>query len=273
MKIEEIYTVLKLQKETFNTLSGVTISDYQTLLSNLDSDSKVSNFNLEIYNQAVTIKYIFDKFEYETNNIENILASSEVMTGNWYREQVLKFQFGDSVQLINNVPSYLEIDEDKQIIEFCSYEEDLDNDQLLLKVRKKEGTKLDFDELSGLEEYIEEVKGIGTKITIINEEPDDIKIYFNVIYDPQFGLENIKTNVESALSNYIENLAFDSKLYMTNITDELQLVDGVTFPRPEKISAKISTQSTYVDYEWEYGLFAGYGVLQDVDLTITYEAK
>jgi hypothetical protein len=73
--IETIYNDLVLQKQTFATLTGLTtISDYQTFLTNLSSDSKVSNWNLEIYNSAVLIKTIEDKLETETNNISTLLS-------------------------------------------------------------------------------------------------------------------------------------------------------------------------------------------------------
>jgi hypothetical protein len=267
--IEQIYNDLVLQKQTFGTLTGLTtISDYQTFLTNLTSDSKVSNWNLELYNSAVMIKTLEDKIETETSNISTLLSNSFVMTADWYRAQTLLFQYGDIVQLINYVPGYVSVDVDKQIIEFCSVEEIVGG--VKIKVRRKDGTILSNDELLGLQSYLNAIKGIGTIIQIINLEPDDIKFFIDIIYTPQVNLDTLKTNVSDAITNYVSNLPFDSKIYGNDVIDILQEVSGVIDPRFVKISAKANTASTYVDYGWSYDLVAGYGIVQDIANTITY---
>ena len=267
--IEEIYNWLLINKNNFNSLTGLTgLSDYQTFLENLTSDSKVANWNLELYNQSVVIQLIMNKMNEEVDNINDILITQPVMVGDWYRKKILEFQYGDLIQIINYVPNYFEIDETKQIVEFCAVQES--GTTVLIKVRRIDGTILSSDEEIALEEYISKIKSIGSEISVINEEPDDIKFYYDVIYDPEINLTDLKTNVENVISDYINNLVFDSKIYLNILTSALQEIDGVIDARGEKISAKKNSEVTYVDYDWEYQLYSGYGLLNDIENTITY---
>ncbi len=267
--IETIYNDLVLQKQTFGTLTGLTtISDYQTFLTNLTSDSKVSNWNLELYNSAVMIKTLEDKIETETSNISTLLSNSFVMTAGWYREKTLLFQYGDIVQLVNYIPGYVTIDTTKQIVEFCSVEEVVGG--VKIKVRRLDGTTLSVNEVTALQSYLNDIKGIGTTITIVNLEPDDIKFYFSITYNPQVNLDDLKTNVSNAITNYVQNLPFDSLIYANDVISILNSINGVTDPQFVKISAKANASPTYVDYGWTYDLVAGYGVVQDIENTITY---
>jgi len=267
--IEQIYNDLILQKETFGTLTGLTnVSDYQTFLSNLTSDSKVSNWNLELYNQSVVIKTMEDKIETERNNINTLLSSSFVMTAEWYRLHALLFQYGDIVQLIDYVPAYASVDVEKQIIEFCSVEEV--SGGILLKVRRKDSGIMTGLELNAFQSYLDDIKGIGTTIEVINLPPDSVSFYFSITYDPQINLDELKENVSNTLTNYVQNLPFDSKVYANDVIDLLQQLTGVIDPEFRFIKAKPASNPSYTNYGWVYNLVAGYGVLYNVENTITY---
>lgn len=269
MTIEEAFNGLLIQKETFSTLTGLTqVSDFQDFLQELSSDSKVANWLMELYNQAVVISVIENKFESESINIQNTLAGAQVTNAQWYRENVLLYQFEDLVQMVDNKPSYVIVDVDKQIIEFCSIEE-IQNG-VNIKVKRKDGTTLSIDEVNGLSSYLARIKGISANIFIINLEPDDVKFYYNIYYDPQINVEVLKVNVEEVLSTYLTTLPFDSVVYANLVTDLLQEIPGILDPQFIKIEAKENQDPVYVEFGYTYDLIAGYGILQSVENTINY---
>jgi hypothetical protein len=269
--VEQIYNELLDYKQGMGILTGLTsISDYQDLLNDLTTDSKVANWALELYNQAVTIAAMEQMIDDSIADIQTIIDSKQVGTADWYRQQVLKFQYGDVLQMIDNVPSYTSVDTTKQIIEFCSVREE--SGVVYIKVRRKTGVLLSQSEYNALYGYLEKIKIIGTKIVIYNFAPDDIELYYTILYSGEVGLDNLKVAVDAAINNYLSTLAFDTKLKINAVTDILQNVTGVVDPQFTGLKAKKNTDLAYTDYltAYSYDMYAGCGVLKNSSTTITY---
>jgi hypothetical protein len=269
--VEVIFNELLSYKNGMEVLTGLTsVSDYQDFLTQLNSDSKVANWVLELYNQSVVIAGLEQMMDDSIADIQTIIDSKQVGTGDWYRTQVLKFQYTDVLQMIDNVPSYTSIDTTKQIIEFCSVNEE--SGVVYIKVRRKTGVLLSQSEYNALYSYLEKIKIIGTKIVIYNFEPDDIELYYTILYSGEVGLDNLKVSVDATINNYLSTLAFDTKLKINAITDILQNVTGVVDPQFTGLKAKKNTDLTYTDYglAYSYDMYAGCGVLKNSSITITY---
>lgn len=271
---QEVYDDMIQDFYSFDTLTGLTnISDAQTLLDDLSSDSKVANWRLDLWNQAVANKTIMDKFEAEAENIDTIKSTAVVHTGDWYREQCLLMQQGSIVQMVNGYPGYYEVDEDARIVKYAAWEEDLDNDRLILKLRGFDPDVLTSDQMDAMDDYLATIKGVGLNITTISTDADDIRYYGTVVYNPQINLEDLKDTVELALENLVANTAFNSYLKLNDAIDLLQNIEGVEDAQLEYIAAKIWSEVSYNNYDWTYKLISGWGQTNSLDTTINWVAQ
>jgi hypothetical protein len=268
---EQIFnSLLDIKNNVATNLSGLTgISDYQDLLSQLNSDSQVANWALELRNQAVVLAQFELMIDDAAANIQLIKDQKEIATSEWIRLQVLNFQYGDVLQLVGNVPAYLSVDTTKRIIEFCSIFEE--SGIIFVKVRRVGSNLLSLSEFNGLYSYLEKILIAGSQFVIYNYLPDDIKLSYQIIYSGERGLDTIKANVETAITNYLSNLAFDAEIKINEITDALQVITGVIDARYQSISYKKNTDAVYVDGGLLYTipLYAGSGKQIDFS-TITY---
>lgn len=267
---EEIFNSLLEIKNGMSILTGLTgVSDYQTLLSDVNSSSVVSNWGLELFNQSVTISAFETMIDAAIAEIQIIKDDKEIGTKDWLIDQVLKFQYGDVLQLIDNVPSYVSVDTTKQIIEFCSISEE--SGVAYIKVRRKGGTLLSTSEYNALLSYLDKVTIVGTQYVIYNYSPDNVKLVYNIIYSGERGYDVIKDEVEDAISNYLSMLPFDSNVTINVVTDALQEIVGVVDARYEGVYHKKSTDVAYIDYGLVYTLplYAGNATQTDFT-TITY---
>lgn len=255
--IEQIYVEIINEKENFTSLDGLVPDNdsYSSLLSNINSNSKVAFWRLFIYIHSVAIyihELFFDKHKVE---IEALVASAPTGTPTWYQNKVLQFQYTDLLVYNTTIFQYVYpvIDPVKQIVTKCAVQ-DSPFGVVLIKVAKGAAgalTPLDLTEKAALESYVNDIKFAGTRISISSQDADLLSINYKIYYDPLTPLATIQSTLQTAVENYLNNtLPFNGKLNLNKLTDAMQAVPGVLDPvYVEVINTPFAGSSIMVDRE------------------------
>lgn len=229
--IEEIKQQLIDTKDSLSALSGLT------------SNSQVAVYNNIFHTVAVEISILEQLIDSYIAQIETIINAQAIGTPPWLRAKILEFQYGDYVELDTTDFSiaYPEVNEALKIITRCSVTE-AGNLVVQAKVAKSDPpVALSGAEVTALEDYLEVISPVGTQINVISLSSDKLYIEGTVYYSGQYS-SVISTNVEAALSSYMENLSssenFDGIVKATDVVDAIRTVEGVEDVQIEEISAR-----------------------------------
>lgn len=215
------------------------------------------------------------------SEIETSISVARTGTKNWYVNQVLNFQLGDSLDVVNGAASYAVVDPSKRIIAQASATEDLSTGRIMIRSAKlvsaSELGPLETWELAALKEYVGSIKYAGVPVDVVSLSADEVKIVAKVKIDPQkittlgtFVSDPAKYPVSAAIAEYLRRLPADSVISWTALTDYLQGVPGVkdfviteTYMRRPGTTAWISTPENTVSP-------AGYAILHP-DSNLTFQ--
>jgi hypothetical protein len=121
--------------------------------------------------------------------------------------------------------------------------------KVLIKVAKVSGgitTQLTISELSGLRNYINSKKIVGSDVDVISQTADLCALVLSVQYN---GVQaSVEADVKTALKNYLNNLAFDANLTKALMIDALLNTSGVV---------NVYVDELKVDYGTGYLLILG----------------
>ncbi|MCT4580848.1 MAG: hypothetical protein N4A35_05465 [Flavobacteriales bacterium] len=283
--ITEIYDSIITEKQQMSELSNLQpqIDNSQTLLNDLTTTSKVANWRLFIWLFAVAAwvhENIFDRHKAEIE--ERVKAA---VTGNirWYRQECLKFQFGDTLAFVDHKYQYPSINTTNQIIQRAAVSEV--GSQLRIKVAKIDGSgtpePLTGIELVAFNNYINKIKFAGTNIAVISSDADEIEIHYTITVNQQVisgsGESLIAPGtypVIDVIKNYIQNLPFDGVLNFTKLTDEIQKIEGVIDPVFNTALARYGVLPFQIVQNNYYRPNAGHlkaSVTNPLSTTITYK--
>ena len=277
--IKEIYNNMAVTASSSTVLdtdlSGV--NDFETLQAQVSSRSKVGVLRMILYVTAVAVwslEKIFDTYRQE---LDHIAFHTPPQTERWMVLETLKFQLGHSLEWDNEATKYVytTLDEEKQIVKHAAVVSSTDT--ISIKVaggNDTSRTKLSDSEVSAITSYWEYLSAPGSKVQVISENPDFLKIQLDVMIDPlvmdKTGklYESSEFPVETAINNYLQNLPFNSLLWVDDLVDEIQKVNGVVAPEVISIKAKFD-QAPYQEVDKYYLSYAGYMTL-DSSSTINY---
>lgn len=267
--------------ETIQNEIKTAIRTYPSLDSYLfpeDGGSKVGVFNVIIYVVSAAIFTFESMIDVLQARIQGIADSAPSGNSKWVQRQILNFQYGDVIQLVNFVPTYVPVDETHRIITRCSVKQ-LASGFLAIKVAK--GTvpslgPLSSPELAALKDYYygtattEGVGFAGVRTTFINLDPDRMRVQATVYFLGQYVQATVKTNVITAIDNFFatfSDTAFDGSVLMIKLVDAIQAVPGVSRVVLEDIKARQATvalgSATDIDIQGVYTTVAGYLISED----------
>jgi hypothetical protein len=218
----------RTKEEIYNSMLAAKTAD-TTLNAVLTSLSNTAIYRLMLWVIAETHYYfetLFDAFKVE---VEDLALAAQVGNARWYRTIVLNFQYGDNLVLIGDKYQYATIDATKKIVARCAIEE-MPNSAIRIKVAKLDGNNLvalTNSEQNALISYVKKVRFAGTRFQIFSNNGDQLKIGFDIYFDPIITQSTVKTNVENTIKNYVSNLPFNGELVVTKLIDEIQKIDGV----------------------------------------------
>jgi hypothetical protein len=231
---------------------------------------------------ALAVLYLQDLFSIHKTKVETIVASAHPGTIAWYGDQILKFQYGHDLTVIDYKPQYETIDEDAQIIKYVHVTEQLGG--IVVKVAKEDKQELlTLNELNAFKDFLHDIKYPGTTTLIVNQPADEVTVDIEVFVNPQIldsnGKHISETDypVKQAIMDYFNNSVFGGKLQVSKFDDAVQEINGVEDIKLNGISMithsavnttvfDLATGVNVVHYDSE----AGHFLLVEENLTITY---
>lgn len=221
--VQNIYDEMVAKKAELEALNGIT------------STSDFALWKTLFWVHAFAIWVWEGVWENEKIELEAAALLTQYGTMNWYKTMLLKYQHGDSLtEISDGVWGYAVIDESKQIVKYVSVVER--SDSLLIKVAKDatgSPAKLTTSELSGYTSYVGILKVMGTDITIISEDADDIRLDITIEVDNKV-IDNTGAEITTgdevvldAIKGYVANLDFNRIYRASSLVDAVQAVEGV----------------------------------------------
>jgi hypothetical protein len=269
-------TLDTIQAEIKTTIR--TYPSLDTFLFPEDGGSAVSVFNVMIYALAAAIFTFETMLDITTANIQAIADSVPAGNSKWVQRQILNFQFGDVVQLVNFVPTYSPVDVTHRIVTRASVKQ-LTSGVLSIKVAK--GVVPSLGPLSGpellaLKDYYfgtattEGVGFAGVKTVFVNLQPDRMRVQATVYFLGQYVESTVKAAVIAAIDNFFatfQDVAFDGTVYMIKLVDAIQAVPGVSRVTLTDIKARAQAtalaSATDIDVQGFYSTVSGYLISED----------
>lgn len=230
------YDVILAEKQTMTNLSVLqpTIDDAQTLLTDVKSSSRVARWRLWLWAVAVCAYTLDVVFDLTLIAFEALAKRSRFGTLPWYIQKGYDFQFGDTLVFQNNEFQYVFDNPAIKIIKRAAAQEV--GNTVNVKVAKLSGgipAKLSLVEYTAAKAYFEKIKPAGVYLNLISDDPDEIRIYLNVNFDPLI-YDNTGQLLSSpgtypiidAINNFIVNVIFDGRLELCDLIDAVQALPG-----------------------------------------------
>ena len=216
--------------------SAVEKRDEYLELHEINNSSKMSLLNAMTWTVSAAVWTVENVMDVFMVDIASALNNRVNGTSTYYSNALLKYQAGDYLTVSEDGTSfsYSIVDESKRIITKVAYHEEYSeyskDNKLVLKVAKGEAgdlSQIEADDLVGIQDYINNIKFAGTNIEVVSYKGDILIPKITVYHDGAVTLSQVYTNIEDALNQYIQNLEFDSKVYVTKLIDAIQAADNV----------------------------------------------
>lgn len=177
--------------------------------------------------------------------VESRLTNSKAHRPKWYRDKVLAFMVGESLQGDSDEYDTGGMSEEeieaKRVVKHAAAVENSEESILIVKVAgEREGKRqpLSEKEAEGLRAYIGEIKDAGVRVSLVNQEADEFNCKVDIYYDAILEADTVKGDCQSRIKDYIENLPFNGEYTNMALVDALQGVDGVKIAELKSSSAR-----------------------------------
>jgi hypothetical protein len=186
---------------------------------------------------------ILDVFKVDlANDLQNRVNG----TPSYYANALMKYQSGDELEINEDGTSfrYPTIDESKRIVTRASYyestEEGFHDKKLVLKIATGgpgNYSQIEYDELVKIRAYCNQIAFAGTNITVVSRKGDILIPRVTVYYDGSVTEDEVYSNIEQCLNEFIANLSFDGMVYFQRIIDAIQKAEHVVDVHIDKSSS------------------------------------
>ncbi len=200
-------------------------------LAGLTTGSATAIWKLWAWVIATVIWSLDKSFEKHTTDTNALLDAKISHNAAWYANQMLLFQYGDTIEVVNYVPQYLVIDETKRIIKRVAVVDS--NGAVTFKLAKETAgalVKLTSDEQLAANAYLVKVKDAGVQTQIVSYDADLFKPKLTIFYDAQYSVATMQAAVNLAINNFLKNYNnenFNGQFVRNKFIDALQVVQGV----------------------------------------------
>jgi hypothetical protein len=285
--IAEIYNALNASKASMEELNDYVIStqvpgstqdNSVDLAIDVTSGSKVAVWRLWIWIFAVGSWMVEVLFDRHTSHITEVLESKRVHTLRWYAEESKKYQYGHTLQWINNQYQYNVYDADSLKVKYAAASEK--NGRVILKVAKDVGGEkvpMTLGELHAFEAFWAKWKDAGVKLDIYSLPPDQLKITATIVRDRMVLdasnnlLRDSSINpISQAIESFSKSLEFDGVLRLSKLVDCIQAAEGVIDVKLTSAKHRPDGNGAYVDVNMSVESVAGYFELIYLPDTFTY---
>lgn len=242
----------------------------------VDSTSRVAEYRLWEYVVAAISWLQQSLWDIKKAELEEVALNAPPGNARWLEQEARAFQLGYDIVFdpVTRQYGYTEEDEDSQIIKRVAIEDV--NGVGILKVAKETNgvpEKLSDAELNAFQSYIQKIQVVGSNLSIVSLDADELTLPTLIKYDPIIPLEEVKSNVEEAINTYLSSIDFNGTFETIRLIDAVQLVDGVTDVIPGEYQFRISGQSI-TDFDRNYSAASGYFIIDPTNTledTLTYE--
>lgn len=180
-----------------------------------------------------TFENILDVFKVDlARDLQNRINGTPA----YYANAMLKYQHGDELTMNEEGTqfSYPIVDTTKRIITKVAYSENEEtgfhDKELLLKVAKGEPghyERLTEDELLSARAYLRQIAFAGTHFLMVSRKGDVLIPRVTVYYDGAIPVEDVYSNIENALNDFIANIDFNGVIYAQKVIDAIQTAEHV----------------------------------------------
>lgn len=206
-------------------------SDKDDLLKSVANTSKRGIWRQWTFNIAVSIALCEQQIDVLQAQIDAVVAKAPAATSAWIQDKVLNyFQFDPNVpqvvKLVDFVPKYPIEDPSLRIITRCSV---VTSSSYIVDVKvakQNPPVQLSVDEYNALVTFLKTIGIAGVYYNVINRVSDKIYIEGQVKYFGSYSAV-IKTNVISAINNYLASIPFNGILKVIDIEKTIRNVEGV----------------------------------------------
>lgn len=239
----------------------------QPELAPLTSPSATALHRLWAYVTAIALwahETLWDRFR---SDVDAIVARAPVGTAEWYADQALLFQAGDTLQVVDNVINYQPGSSGARVITRAAAKENKQSGKLLIKVAQDGATAgtlaaLPADVLTQVRGYFDRKQFAGTKLEVVSREADRLQLVGDIYYDPLLNVPLLQAAVRAAVAGYLANLDFAGQVYVSKLVDAIQAVGGVRDVLVSSAAARVG-QVAPVVFPRIYETAAGYIVEED----------
>ncbi|MFJ1330270.1 nucleotidyltransferase [Capnocytophaga canimorsus] len=209
-------------------------------LNELNSTSKTAIWRLMIYIVSVAIWTLEKLFDLHTADIDDKLARLKPGTARWYHSKTLAFQYGFDLlpdsDKFDNTGNSEEAIGNSRIIKYAAVVDTAEESRIVIKIATEQNGELSpvtAHQQEAFSKYINEIKYAGVYVTILNNQPDILKLNIRVVRNPLILDENgldvntAKYPVKEAIQSFMKRLPFNGELSLQTLTDEIQKVPGV----------------------------------------------
>lgn len=286
--ISDWYDIMIAEKNTFANLNVYqpNIDSSQTLLTDLKSTSKVARWRLMLWVVATCAFAVEVLLDVAILTMQAIAAKSRYGTLPWYAAVAKEFQYGDALTQVNLEYVYAVIDPTKQIVAVAAANEG--SGKVNIKIARLNAgvlAPLTSPQLSAFTSYINLKKAAGSTVQVINNNPDELRLYLAVNFDPLVlsPTGELITSpgiypVEDAVELYLSSLPFDGKFELIKLIDKVQeycLDKGVVSVYVTNATSRYGA-NPFVAFTQSYYPNAGYMIIEaatPLNSTITYTAN
>jgi hypothetical protein len=268
-ELKAIYDQAALEKATFSSLDGLlvdsednssTLDNNQRLLNDLTTPSRVANWRLILWVVSFMIWVHETLWDLFLVDVQTQIAAGKPGTTLWYQQEAFLWQNGQELTWNGSKYIYSVVDETLRLVTRCSI-----NDQggiVRVKVAKGNVTpvQLSATEEASFAAYMNQIKIAGTNLLVINFPADQVRMAWEIFYDPIQTPAIVRANVEAAILDYLANIPFDGKLVLNHLIDYVQQADGVI--NPVLINCDCNNiSSSFAPVVNEYQSVSGYFVI------------
>mgnify|MGYP007079446428 CR=1 FL=1 len=278
--ILEIYDSIVAEKNSMSTLKDLQpqADSAQTLLTDITSISRVSDWRLWVWLMAVSIHAIEVARDIFRAEIDQKVILTKAHTLRWYQKICLDFRYGYALAFNDELEKYeypeaALTDANATVVTRAATEEA--NGRVIIKVANESG-KLPTLEFDAFKAYMAKIKDAGTDLLMISTDADQVKCELEVYYDPlvlkpdgTLILDSARKPVEEQIEAYLKGVGFNGAFVNTDFVDFLQKAEGVT--NPVRLQTQISNAiDPYAVIDVEYLPYSGYYEWDSVNTIITY---
>lgn len=239
----------------------------------INSGSRVSVWRLYMWLFAYASKLQSDLFDLFKVEVVNLAKDGHFGTRRWFVSKALKFQLGDTLIMTDNDGVYATDNPAARIVTNAAAVE-LGN-RVVIKLAKTVGgvkAKLDPPELLAVSQYFDQLRP-PVQVMVLTADPDRLRIYGTIIYDPQAQLFNVRAEVLVIIKAYLANLEFGGNMRRSDLVDAIMKAHGVVDVLLGTLEAR--TQGPWHAVNRIYTSYAGYMVLDpayNINTTISWQA-